>query len=63
MDEAARCDYLLFMRDGRFLAEATPAQILQRTGARDLEAAFLRLATGPRPAAAEQAARRQEAVQ
>jgi ABC-2 type transport system ATP-binding protein len=62
MDEAARCDYLLFMRDGRFLAEATPAQILQRTGAPDLEAAFLRLATGPQPTAAEQAARRQEAV-
>ena len=63
MDEAARCDYLLFMRDGRFLAEATPAQILQRTGAPDLEAAFLRLATGPQPTGAEQAARRQEAVQ
>jgi len=62
MDEAARCDYLLFMRDGRFLAEAAPAQILQRTGAPDLEAAFLRLATGPQPTAAEQAARRQEAV-
>jgi ABC-2 type transport system ATP-binding protein len=62
MDEAARCDYLLFMRDGRFLAEATPAQILQRTGAPDLEAAFLRLATRPQSAAAEQAARRQEAV-
>jgi ABC-2 type transport system ATP-binding protein len=44
MDEAARCDYLLFMRDGRFLAEATPAEILRRTGTADLEAAFLRLA-------------------
>jgi len=48
MDEAARCDFLLFMREGRFLAEATPEQILQRTGAADLEAAFLRLAGGPR---------------
>ena len=48
MDEAARCDYLLFMREGRFLAEATPAQILRQTDAADLEAAFLRLATGPR---------------
>ncbi len=46
LDEAARCDYLLFMRDGRFLAEATPAQIRQQTGAADLEAAFLQLATG-----------------
>jgi ABC-2 type transport system ATP-binding protein len=44
MDEAARCDYLLFMRDGRFLAEAPPAEILRRTGAADLEAAFLTLA-------------------
>ena len=44
MDEAARCDYLLFMREGRFLAEATPGQILERTGASDLEQAFLRLA-------------------
>ena len=45
MDEAARCDQLLFMREGRFLAEATPAQILARTGASDLEEAFLLLAT------------------
>jgi ABC-2 type transport system ATP-binding protein len=50
MDEAARCDYLLFMRDGRFLAEAAPEQILRQTGAADLEDAFLRLATGPRSA-------------
>jgi ABC-2 type transport system ATP-binding protein len=44
MDEAARCDYLLFMREGRFLAEGSPGQILERTGASDLEQAFLRLA-------------------
>ena len=44
MDEAARCDYLLFMREGRFLAGASPGQILERTGASDLEQAFLRLA-------------------
>jgi ABC-2 type transport system ATP-binding protein len=50
MDEAARCDHLLFMREGRFLAEAAPEQILRQTGAPDLEAAFLRLATGPRSA-------------
>ena len=40
MDEAARCDYLLFMREGRFLAEAPPAEILAKTGATDLESAF-----------------------
>ncbi len=47
MDEAARCDYLLFMRDGRFLADASPRDILARTGASDLEDAFLRLADNP----------------
>jgi ABC-2 type transport system ATP-binding protein len=45
MDEAARCDHLLFMREGRFLAEGPPRQILARTGAIDLEEAFLQLAT------------------
>jgi ABC transporter DrrB family efflux protein len=48
MDEAARCDYLLFMRDGRFLAEASPPDILAQTGAPDLEGAFLQLAEAPR---------------
>jgi ABC-2 type transport system ATP-binding protein len=48
MDEAIRCDYLLFMREGRFLAEAAPEQILRQTGATDLEDAFLRLAKAPR---------------
>jgi ABC-2 type transport system ATP-binding protein len=47
MDEAARCDHLLFMRDGRFLAQAPPAEMLRQTGAADLEDAFLRLATEP----------------
>jgi ABC-2 type transport system ATP-binding protein len=50
MDEAARCDHLLFMRDGRFLAQAPPAEILQSAGAADLEDAFLRLATDPQGA-------------
>jgi ABC-2 type transport system ATP-binding protein len=56
MDEAARCDYLLFMRDGRFLTEAPPAQILRQTGAPDLETAFLRLATGSSEISARQEA-------
>jgi len=50
MDEAARCDNLLFMREGRFLAEAPPAEILKQTGASDLESAFLALAA-PAPRA------------
>ena len=55
MDEAARCDNLLFMREGRFLAEASPARILGQTGARDLESAFLALAD---PSLASQEVRR-----
>ena len=45
MDEAARCDYLLFMREGRFLAAASPQEMLAATGAADLESAFLNLAS------------------
>jgi ABC-2 type transport system ATP-binding protein len=68
MDEAARCDFLLFMRAGRFLAEAAPRDILASTGAADLEDAFLRLATrreavpgttGPREAVPREAVPRE----
>jgi ABC-2 type transport system ATP-binding protein len=45
MDEAARCDDLLFMREGRFLAAASPGEMLAATGTADLEAAFLALAS------------------
>ncbi|MGH3246273.1 MAG: ABC transporter ATP-binding protein [Trebonia sp.] len=44
MDEAAHCDSLLFMRAGRFLAAGSPSETLDRTGAADLESAFLALA-------------------
>ena len=43
MDEAARCDRLLLMRDGRVMADDTPAGLRERTGASDLEQAFLRM--------------------
>jgi ABC-2 type transport system ATP-binding protein len=43
MDEAARCDRLLLMRDGEVLADDTPAGLLAATGSADIEAAFLRL--------------------
>ncbi|MEO8092553.1 MAG: ABC transporter ATP-binding protein [bacterium] len=43
MDEAIHCDRLLLMRDGDILASASPSELLERTGARDLEQAFLRL--------------------
>jgi ABC-2 type transport system ATP-binding protein len=47
MDEAGRCDELALMRDGVVVAAATPAALLERTGAGDLEAAFLALAERP----------------
>ena len=43
MDEAVNCHSLALMREGRFLAIAPPAEILERTGAEDLTDAFLRL--------------------
>jgi ABC-2 type transport system ATP-binding protein len=43
MDEAIHCDRLLLMRDGSILAAASPAELLARTGADDLEGAFLAL--------------------
>ena len=43
MDEAGRCDRLLLMRDGRLVADDTPAAVRAATGTTDLEEAFLRL--------------------
>jgi ABC-2 type transport system ATP-binding protein len=43
MDEAARCDRLLLLRDGALLADATPAEVRAEAGTDDLEDAFLRL--------------------
>ena len=43
MDEASRCDRILLLRDGVLLADDKPAELLARTGARDMEDAFLRL--------------------
>jgi ABC-2 type transport system ATP-binding protein len=43
MDEADRCDALLLIREGQLLAQATPAELLARTGAKQLDDAFLRL--------------------
>jgi len=52
MDEAARCDRLLLMRDGDFIADDTPAMIRAAAGTDDLDEAFLRLVEAPRLAAA-----------
>jgi ABC-2 type transport system ATP-binding protein len=43
MDEAARCDRLLLMREGRLVADTTPDELRERTGEQEMEAAFLRL--------------------
>jgi ABC-2 type transport system ATP-binding protein len=43
MDEAERCDRLLLMREGRIIADDTPAQILADTHTDDMESAFLAL--------------------
>ena len=43
MDEAERCDRLLLMREGRIIADGPPEEIRVRTGAVDIEDAFLRL--------------------
>ncbi|HET6152233.1 MAG TPA: ABC transporter ATP-binding protein [Marmoricola sp.] len=43
MDEATRCDRLLLMREGRLIADDTPAALLEQTGTDDIEAAFLQL--------------------
>ena len=45
MDEADRCDELLFIRDGRLLVAGTKSTILEKTKTRTMEAAFLKLAT------------------
>ena len=43
MDEADRCDELLFVRSGRITARGTGQEIRVRAGTADLEQAFLRL--------------------
>ena len=49
MDEASRCDRLLLMREGAIVADDTEAGLVARTGAADVEGAFLAIieATGP----------------
>jgi ABC-2 type transport system ATP-binding protein len=44
MDEADRCDELLFMRTGRVIARGTGTELRRRAGTDDLEGAFVRFA-------------------
>jgi len=43
MDEAARCDRLGLIREGRLIAEGTATELTTRAGTDDLESAFLSL--------------------
>ncbi|HEY3505834.1 MAG TPA: ABC transporter ATP-binding protein [Actinocatenispora sp.] len=43
MDEAARCDDLVLVRDGRIIAHDTPGAVRAAAGTDDLDEAFLRL--------------------
>ena len=43
MDEAAHCDRLVLLREGRIVADGTVAAVRQMAGTDDLEQAFLRL--------------------
>ena len=43
MDEAARCDRLLLIREGLLIADETPDAVRRRAGTNDLDEAFLRL--------------------
>ena len=44
MDEADRCDELLFIRDGRVLAQGTPEALRKQADTENLETAFLQFA-------------------
>ncbi len=44
MDEADRCDELLFIREGKVLAQGAPNELRKRAGTTELEAAFLKFA-------------------
>lgn len=44
MDEAGRCDELVFLREGRVIAHDSLAALQKRTGTHDAESAFMALA-------------------
>ena len=41
MDEAARCQWLLLMRDGRLLAEGSPDELMETTSSDTIEESFM----------------------
>lgn len=47
MEEASHCASLLLLREGRLLAQLTPAELSRRGSSQDLERAFLNLILNP----------------
>lgn len=43
LDEARHCQFLLLLREGRLLAQMTPAELVDRSGTMDMDEAFVRL--------------------
>jgi ABC-2 type transport system ATP-binding protein len=43
LDEARHCDDLLLLREGRIVAQLSPAELQRRTGTEDMDEAFVRL--------------------
>jgi len=46
MDEAARCDDLVLIRDGKLIAHSSPAELRRQTGTKTIEDSFLKLVGG-----------------
>jgi ABC-2 type transport system ATP-binding protein len=46
MDEADKCNEIVFIRDGRLLISGSKDEIFRRTGTSDMEQAFLKLSKG-----------------
>lgn len=53
MDEAARCDRLVLVREGHILADSTLPELFAATGTADVESAFLALVDHERPTPGE----------
>jgi ABC-2 type transport system ATP-binding protein len=51
MDEANRCDRLLLIREGRIIADDSPAAVKASAGTDDLDQAFLDLVRSQEEAA------------
>jgi ABC-2 type transport system ATP-binding protein len=47
MDEAERCEQLMLMREGEIIAHDSPQAIMDRTGAGNIEEAFLKIVEAP----------------